>query len=187
MKGWYGNRYSHSLASRGIRSKVNEEVKYKKYKFYHGTSLYDYEKILNEGYIKYPFITSEYLDADMWSKKSTNMRDFIEKNNNNLPIILEMEIPRDFLENKCVIDPLLLDERYFGFYEKYDDLVATIGKEASEWWMSELEKKGIDWVDWTIENINSFECDNIPTEWIKNVYIMRDYNKGLERGNWGEY
>ena len=52
-----------------------------------------------------------------------------------------MEIPRKFIDKNCIIDCYLLDERYFGFYEKYDDLVNSIGNEASEWWMKELENK----------------------------------------------
>lgn len=184
-RGWFGDKYEHSLASRGIKSKINSYDINKKYTLFHGTSLKNYKKIIKNGYLEFPFITNDYTDAGMWSKKTINMNKFLNKQEDNLPVILELEVPKDFIEKKCTIDMLLLDERYLWQFEEYDDLIENIGKEAVMWWKGELEKKNIDWVEWTLENINAIECeDKLPIEYIKSVQIMRDYDRQLEYGHW---
>jgi len=178
MKGWYNKSYEHSLASKGVRTKNDNNIDKIKYKMYHGTDLESYKQIISDSEIVMPYITNDYIDANDWSKKATI---------NSLPVILELEIPRNFIETSCAIDPLLLDERYLGNYGKYDDMVNELGSEASYWWMDELKKRDIDWIHWTLENVNAFECNiNIPKEWIKKVYIMKDFNKQLNHGHWEE-
>lgn len=187
--GWYGDRYSHGLASRGIRSKAVNKKEDTKYKMYHGTNLDSYKAIQRTGYVYLPYITNDYTDAKDWSKKAVHMFDKVSnKKEDNIPIIIEIEVPREFIKYDCIIDPLLLDERYLGGFEKYDDLVNQFGDETSRWWMDELKNKNVDWIDWTLENVNAFSCNsNISKDWIKKVYISRNYDKQLEHGHWEEY
>jgi hypothetical protein len=177
---WNDESERHSLARKGVRTVLQKQNTNIKYKMYHGTTVNNYKKILKTGKLNNPFITNDFSDAEDWSKITSKFK-------HTTPVLLELEVPKIYIETKCRIDPQLLDERYFMTYEDYDaenniDLV-----QLSYNHMDKLKQKNIDWVDWTMENINAFECtDNIPKSWIKKVYIMDDYNTDLNYGHWKE-
>ena len=178
-KGWYGNRYEHSLASKGIRSK-GFDVKLDKVILYHGTSPEIYNYIKEAGYLEKPYLATEE-EIDEWTDG----------------LILEIEIPKDFINKNCRIDEFLLVENYFmptpfdwyerkfvgGLDKEHREMYNNSDKDTfwEEYWNQNpddareyieevIERKGLDAFEWCSKYVGAFKSEeNIPVEWIKGL------------------
>ena len=109
MKGWYGNKYGHSLASRGIRLKasgrdLNKDVRLDEIKDYYGfKTWYEFSVDKRE-------IFKKIRDTNAYKRELNIIIDLINKN--EIQILKELKIYLNNLEEETNLHPIIFNLLY---------------------------------------------------------------------------